>query len=117
MSKYADIPWEECPAAYINVLVAKEMKKPMSTMCRIFSEGSETYLEGEIAYDPVNTWMDAWDIFDQLLVITGAVTLKQDGSATAEINGKQETATGGHCRAICILYLMAKDSENQLQKA
>ncbi len=62
-------------------------------------------------------WPYSYPVMNALMDIAGGVTLKEDGSATAEINGKQETATGGHCRAICILYLMAKDSENQLQKA
>ena len=60
---------------------------------------------------PAFDWVAIFPAMDGLMKITGGIFLKEDGSATAEINGKQETATGGHCRAICILYLMAMDAE------
>lgn len=62
-------------------------------------------------------WPYAYPVMNALMEITGGVFLNEDGSATTEINGKQETATGGHCRAICVLFLMAKDAQNQLQNS
>lgn len=76
-------------------------------------ELTESEIEDQLAWSsPSIKWEDCYPVMDLLLEMTGGVLLKPDGSATAEINGKQETATGGHCRAICILYLMAKDAEN-----
>ena len=68
-------------------------------------------------FDPCRMLGDNMRTLDGLVKITGGVFLKEDGSATTEINGKQVTATGGHCRAICVLFLMAKDAQNQLQNA
>lgn len=60
---------------------------------------------------PTWEWDDCYPVLDALLTITTGINLKSDGTATTEINGKQESAGGGHCRAICELYLMAKDAE------
>lgn len=63
-------------------------------------------------YDPVaQSWDCCYPVMDALLSITTGINLKSDGTATTEINGKQESAGGGHCRAICELYLMAKHAE------
>lgn len=60
---------------------------------------------------PVWEWDDCSPVMDDLLAITTGINLKFNGTATTEINGKQESAGGGHCRAICELYLMAHDAE------
>lgn len=60
---------------------------------------------------PAWGWDDCYPVMDALLAITTGINLKSDGTATTEINGKQESAAGGHCRAICELYLMAHDAE------
>lgn len=60
---------------------------------------------------PEASWNYCVEVLDALLAITTGINLKSDGTATTEINGKQESAGGGHCRAICELYLMAKDAE------
>lgn len=60
---------------------------------------------------PVWEWDDCYPVLDALLAITTGIKLKSDGTATTEINGKQESAVGGHSRAICELYLMAKGAE------
>lgn len=60
---------------------------------------------------PAWDWDDCYPVMDALLVMTTGINLKSDGTAMTEINGKQESAGGGHCRAICELYLMAKDAE------
>lgn len=56
-------------------------------------------------------WEYCYNVMDALLEITTGVNLKSDGTATTEISGKQQSAGGGHCRAVCELYLMAKDAE------
>lgn len=58
---------------------------------------------------PSSEWDDCYPVMDELLKIITGVTLNADGSATGLIGGKEQTAHGGHCRAICILFLMAKD--------
>lgn len=62
-------------------------------------------------WSPSADWNHCCEVLDALLAITTGINLKSDGTATTEINGKQESAGGGHCRAICELYLMAKDAE------
>jgi hypothetical protein len=77
--------------------------------------GHSQELEVYAHFDAVNKWDDCYPVMDALLAITTGINLKSDGTATTEIKGKQESSGGGHCRAICELYLMAKDSQNQLQ--
>lgn len=79
---------------------------------------NETQIEyWVISWSPSKVWDECYPVMDALLAITTGINLKSDGTATTEINGKQESAGGGHCRAICELYLMAKDSQNKLQNA
>lgn len=73
----------------------------------------ETFLAELVdsGFMPAYAWEDCYPVMDELLKIITGVKLNSDGSATTEINGKLESAGGGHCRAICELYLMAKNSE------
>ena len=111
MSKYSEVPLSQAPIADLNVLVAKEMGKQLSDRCRVFDRNSAVHLAGEVEFNPVEVWEDCYPVMDALLAITTGINLKSDGTATTEINGKQESAGGGHCRAICELYLMAHDAE------
>lgn len=80
---------------------------------RLYPDEQETLLAEMVdsEFMPVYAWEDCYPVMDALLAITTGINLKYDGTATTEINGKQESAGGGHCRAICELYLMAKDAE------
>lgn len=73
---------------------------------------TETEVEDQVKWwSPSKEWNHCFEVLDALLAITTGIKLKSDGTATAEINGKQESAGGGHCRAICELYLMAHDAQ------
>ena len=75
-------------------------------------ELTENEVESKIAWwSPAKNWRCCCEVLDSLLAITTGINLKSDGTATTEINGKQESAGGGHCRAICELYLMAHYAE------
>ena len=63
------------------------------------------------SWSPSQWWEDCYPVMEALLAITIGINLKSDGTATTEINGKLISAGGGHCRAICDLYLMATDAE------
>lgn len=71
----------------------------------------ETFLAELVdsGFMPAYAWEDCYPVMDELLKIITGVKLNSDGSATGLIGGKEQTVTGGHCRAICILFLMAKD--------
>lgn len=78
-----------------------------------FNSEDGHYQEEEIydRFDAANKWEDCYPVLDALLSITTGINLKSDGTATTEIEGKQVSVGGGHCRAICELYLMAHDAE------
>ncbi len=98
MSKYAE---------FDNMAIQLEVAK------RLYPEESEVMLAEMVdrGFMPAYSWEDCYQVMDALLANTTGINLKSDDTATTEINGKQETAVGGHCRAICELYLMAKDAE------
>lgn len=97
MSKYSEMLQWDLEA---NVLQAMD------------PELTENEVEDKIAWwSPESSWRYCAEVLDALLAITTGINLESDGTATTEINGKQESAGGGHCRAICELYLMAKDAE------
>lgn len=68
-------------------------------------------------FNPSDNWDDCCKVMDKLMEITGGVSLRENGSATTTIGGSDVTISGGHCRAICVLFLMAKDAQNQLQNS
>lgn len=73
---------------------------------------TENEVEDQIAWwSPSTDWNHCCEVLDALLAISTGINLKSDGTATTEIEGKQESAGGGHCRAICELFLMAHDAE------
>lgn len=80
---------------------------------RLHPEESEALLAEMVdsGFMPAYSWEECYQVMDALLAITTGINLRSDGTATTEINGKHESAGGGHCRAICELYLMAKDAE------
>lgn len=104
MSKYSE---------FDNMAIQLEVAK------RLYPEESEVMLAEMVdsGFMPAYSWEDCYQVMDDLLVITTGINLKSDGTATTEINSIQHSAGGGHCRAICELYLMAKDSQKQLQNA
>lgn len=97
MSKYSDLLQHDLES---NVLQAMD---PGLT---------ENEIDYQVAWwSPSADWNHCYEVLDALLAITTGINLKSDGTGTTEINGKKESAGSGHCRAICELYLMAKDAE------
>lgn len=77
---------------------------------------TENEIEEELVFcSPSLAWKDCYPVMDCLMALTGGVYLNADGTATAEIAGEKACAGGGHCRAICELYLMAHDAQKELQ--
>lgn len=73
---------------------------------------TESEVEDQVGWwAPSTDWNHCCEVLDALLVITTGINLKSDGTATTDIDGNQQSAGGGHCRAICELYLMAHDAE------
>lgn len=98
MSKYSEMD---------NMALQLEVAK------RLYPDEQQTLLAEMVdsGFMPVYAWEDCYQVMDALLAITTGVNLKSDGTATTEINGRHESSGGGHCRAICELYLMAHDAE------